>query len=152
MENKKKGPDPYQDMLMMPHHVSTRHPSMSMTERAAQFSPFAALTGFGDAVGEEAGRTESRPELTEAEKEEIDRLLRQAAFGPAQDRPEIEITYFVSDERKEGGSLRTLRGRILRVDGWRRELVFASGERVGIETILQIAMLDNPPAGNPPLP
>ena len=62
------------------------------------------------------------------------------------------MVYFVSDERKEGGSLRTLRGRILRVDGWRRELVFASGERVGIETILQIAMLDNPPAGNPPLP
>ena len=62
------------------------------------------------------------------------------------------MVYFVSDERKEGGSLRTLRGRILRLDGWRRELVFASGERVEIETILQIAMLDNPPAGNPPLP
>ena len=144
--------DKYKAIINLPHHVSKTHSQMSRLERAAQFSPFAALTGFGDAVGEEARRTERRPELTEAEKEEIDRLLRQAAFGPAQDRPEIEITYFVSDERKEGGSLRTLRGRILRVDGWRRELVFASGERVGIEAILQIAMLDNPPAGNLPLP
>ena len=144
--------NPYDDILHLPHPTSKNHPRMSIQERAAQFSPFAALTGFGDAVGEEARRTERRPELTEAEKEEIDRLLRQAAFGPAQDRPEIEITYFVSDERKEGGSLRTLRGRILRVDGWRRELVFASGARVEIETILQIAMLDNPPAGNLPLP
>ena len=144
--------NPYDDILHLPHPTSKNHPRMSIQERAAQFSPFAALTGFGDAVGEEARRTERRPELTEAEKEEIDRLLRQAAFGPAQDRPEIEITYFVSDERKEGGFLQTLRGRVLRLEGWKREIVFVSGERVGIEAILQIAMLDNPPDGNPPLP
>ena len=56
------------------------------------------------------------------------------------------MVYFVSDERKEGGFLQTLRGRVLRLEGWKREIVFVSGERVGIEAILQIAMLDNPPA------
>lgn len=61
------------------------------------------------------------------------------------------MVYFVSDERKEGGFLQTLRGRVLRLEGWKREIVFVSGERVGIEAILQIAMLDNPPDGNPPL-
>ena len=92
MERKKKGfsgssrQTSYEDIIELPHHVSSRHPQMSMLDRAAQFSPFAALTGYGDAVREKARFTEERPELSEEERARLDDTLRQicAAAGAGQ--------------------------------------------------------------------
>ena len=62
----------YDDIINLPHHVSSRHPQMSITDRAAQFSPFAALTGYGDVIRETARLTDAKPELTDAEKNILD--------------------------------------------------------------------------------
>lgn len=85
----------YDDIINLPHHVSNKHPQMSMLDRAAQFSPFAALTGYGDAIDEAARVTEAQVELDDSERQEIDRVLREAyeTGGP------VEITHFVPDGR-----------------------------------------------------
>ena len=105
MSTKQDGQHQYDDIIDLPHHVSSRHPQMSMTDRAAQFSPFAALTGYGDAVREKARLTEQKPDLSEEERAELDYKL-QMACGPDSEgeRPEVRITYFVPDRKKAGGS------------------------------------------------
>ena len=108
---------PYDDIIHLPHPVSTKHPQMSMEERAAQFSPFAALTGYGDVIRETARLTDPRQELTESRKEELNRRLlllercmeRAAAAGSL--LPEIAVSYFQPDDRKEGGALQSGEGR-----------------------------------------
>jgi hypothetical protein len=90
---------PYDDMLHLPHHVSQRHPQMSLHDRAAQFSPFAALTGYDAAVKETARLTAQRVELDEGEKEALDQrltLVQERLPEPT----EVTITYFVPDKRK----------------------------------------------------
>ena len=101
MSTKQEEQRQYEDMIHLPHHVSSRHPQMSMTDRAAQFSPFAALTGYGDAVREKARLTEQKPDLSEEERAELDYKL-QMACGPDSEgeRPEVRITYFVPDRKK----------------------------------------------------
>ena len=102
MSTKQDGQHQYDDMIHLPHHVSSRHPQMSMTDRAAQFSPFAALTGYGDAVREKARLTEQKPDLSEEERAELDYKL-QMACGPDSEgeRPEVRITYFVPDRDRD---------------------------------------------------
>lgn len=90
----------YGDIINLPRHVSRRKP-MSTYKRAAQFAPFSALTGYEDSINETQRMTMSKPELSEDQKEMIDYRLRQAYF----DHEEIEVTYFVKDQKKEGGSL-----------------------------------------------
>ena len=91
MERKKNGfsgssrQTSYEDIIELPHHVSSRHPQMSMLDRAAQFSPFAALTGYGDAVREKARFTEERPELSEEERARLDDTLRQICARAAEE-------------------------------------------------------------------
>lgn len=94
----------YDDIINLPHHVSTNHPRMSMHDRAAQFAPFAALVGYDDAVAETARLTESRPELDEQEQRELNARLCALA-DHIQDQPEVRIKYFVPDERKSGGAI-----------------------------------------------
>ncbi|MEG2421569.1 MAG: hypothetical protein RSB55_08455, partial [Oscillospiraceae bacterium] len=94
---------PYDDMLHLPHHVSEKHPSMPMLDRAAQFSPFAALTGYDAAVKETARLTDRRVELDEGEKEAIDQRLTLVQER-LPDPTEVTITYFVPDKKKAGGA------------------------------------------------
>ena len=89
----------YDDIISLPHHVSQKHPPMSMTDRAAQFSPFAALTGYEDAIDEAARMTEAQIELDDNEREGIDRILRDAY---ERGYP-VKITHFVPDHLKDGG-------------------------------------------------
>ena len=91
----------YGDIIRLPHHVSSVHPHMPVSDRAAQFAPFAALTGYGDVIKETARQTDARPELSEDEKEALDYKI-QLACGLPGDKPEITITYFVPDEKKSG--------------------------------------------------
>lgn len=128
--------DEYDDIIDMPRHVSpTRHP-MSMIDRAAQFSPFAALTGYDGCISEEARLTCGKKELTEEEKQEIEQRLQ--ILEDSGGSPVIEVTYFKPDGKKSGGSYETVAGEFKRVDLYELTLNLRSGERIAIEDILRI--------------
>ena len=101
----------YDDIIRLSRPVSEKHPRMSMTDRAAQFSPFAALTGYDAAVQETARRTDARIELDEDAKEEIDRRLRELQPGEP-----VTVTYFRPDDRKAGGAYLTVTTEFLGFD------------------------------------
>ncbi len=105
----------YKDILHLPHPVSRTHPRMSLQDRAAQFSPFAALTGYDAALKETARLTERFIELDEDRKQEIDRQLYYIQEHMAQ-KPPVQITYFVPDPKKEGGSYVTLEGFVQKIE------------------------------------
>ena len=132
------GRDPYEDIINLPHHVSPTRPRMSRADRAAQFSPFAALSGYGDAVKETARLTGQRIELDESAKAALDEKLRLLA-EVIEDRPEAVITYFLPDRRKAGGEYVTVSGTVKRADSVQRELVMTDGTRIPVEDILDIA-------------
>lgn len=103
----------YEDIISLPHHVSDHHPQMSIHDRAAQFSPFAALTGYGDAVEETARLTSQKKILDETEREALDRQLASLAGLLEESRkadgrrgrvPGVRITYFLPDQKKSGGA------------------------------------------------
>ena len=128
----------YDDIIGLPHHTSPRHPRMSMRDRAAQFAPFSALTGYGDVVDETARLTDGRIVLTEAAKALLD--LKQRLLQERIDtKPEITVTYFVKDARKSGGSYQTVRGRLLRIDEVEKSLVLEGGRRIGTQDVIDIA-------------
>lgn len=127
----------YDDIINLPHHVSKRHPQMSLLNRAAQFSPFAALTGHEDAIKETARLTDSFVELDEDRKEQLDEQL-QLIRENLEHMPEVEITYFQPDEKKNGGSYVTVRGRIKRIDEYSRQIIFSDGTALLIEYIYSI--------------
>lgn len=125
----------YGDIIDLPHHESAKHPHLSMDLRAAQFAPFAALTGFGDAIKETARRNEKRPEIDEDQKEELDRKLREVLA--AKDRS-IRITYFIPDARKEGGQIAVRDVTAVRIRTPERALVLADGSAVPLADILDL--------------
>ncbi len=127
----------YDDIIDLPHHVSERHPQMPMLDRAAQFSPFAALTGYGDAVVETARLTDSRRELTEEQKLEIGRQLELLSRQP-EACPAATVTFFEHDARKEGGVYRTVTGPIRRVDAGPGALELADGREIPFDDILRL--------------
>ena len=129
----------YYDMLNMPHHVSSTRPHMSMHDRAAQFSPFAALVGYDDAVKETARLTNEKQELT---ADKIADLNQKIAFltEHADERPEVTIEYFISDEKKAGGKYVTLSGNFRRIDEYNHNMVFTSGEEIPLNDIFDIEL------------
>lgn len=130
-------PNRYDDIIDLPHHVSLSRPHMERPDRAAQFSPFAALTGYESAVKETARLTEQRVELDENEREALDKkqAMLAARLG---EPPEITVTYFVADERKEGGSYVTARGRVKKIQSYEGMLIFEDGERILVEDIVDM--------------
>lgn len=124
----------YDDIINLPHHVSAVRPQMSMHDRAAQFSPFAALTGYDDAVEETARLTDEQSELSEDARNILDEQLRMIA-DRIDELPEAEVTYFLPDGLKEGGEYVTTDGRIRRIDEYEMELVFVDGRRIGLKNI-----------------
>lgn len=127
----------YDDMLYLPHHTSKKHPRMSMLDRAAQFSPFAALTGYDSAVQETARLTQERIELDETMKASLDARL-QILREHGKEFPETEITCFLPDERKAGGSYISVRGVVKKIDLYEKILVMADGQRIPLEDIINI--------------
>ena len=127
----------YQDIIHLPHPTSAKHTRMPARDRAAQFSPFAALTGYDAAVKETARLTDRRLELDEHEKEALnDRLLLLSEH--LLEKPVIEVTYFSPDERKAGGAYVTATGAIKKIDLVRRELVRWQGAVIPIDEIVGI--------------
>ena len=128
---------PYDDMIDMPHHVSSVHTQMRMEERAAQFSPFAALTGYGAVIKETARQTVPRLELSENSQEEIKRQLDHLAEH-IHEQAEVSITYFQADQKKEGGAYVTAAGTIKRLDDVEGILKLEDGTCIKIEDIIKI--------------
>ena len=125
----------YDDIIHLPHHQSGTRPHMSLHDRAAQFSPFAALTGYDAAVEEAARLTEQKLELSEEEKAAIGAKLTEIKEH-IKERPEVTVTYFVPDERKAGGTYVTVTGTVRRIDEFERIVVMQDQSRIGIDDII----------------
>lgn len=127
---------PYDDIINLPHHVSERHPQMSMYNRAAQFAPFAALTGHDSAITEAARLTEAEEELSESDAEVLNRKL--AYLQSLYEKPTISVTYFVPDDKKEGGSYHTATGIVKSVEPDKGVLQFEDGTGIPVIRIKDI--------------
>ncbi|MCD7770011.1 MAG: hypothetical protein LUH36_07860, partial [Oscillospiraceae bacterium] len=123
-----------------PHHVSPTRTPMSAADRAAQFSPFAPLTGHGAALREAARLTEERAELTQESLEALDRRL-QIIKAALPQRPEVAMTVFIPDEKKAGGAYVTMTGAVVSIDEYDRTLLMQDGRRVPLD---DIAALESP--------
>ncbi len=128
---------PYDDIIHLSRPVSKKHPPMPMTKRAAQFLPFAALSGFEGEIAEAARLTEAARSLGEDALVALDEqlaLLRQRL----PDQPEITLTRFVPDEKKAGGSYETVTGRVRRLDEAGRALILTDGTKVDLDAIVEL--------------
>jgi len=132
----------YDDIIQLPHHVSQTHAQMPLSARAAQFSAFAALTGFDAAVSETARLTEARVELDRDALDALDGTMRALSEKLSSGAvPEAEIHYFVPDERKDGGRYETLRGAVEKVDEYERRLLLSDGQKLSLEDIVSIELI-----------
>lgn len=113
----------YDDIINLPHHSSRTHPRMSLQNRAAQFTPFAALTGYDDQIQETARLTDEKIELSESAKDELDEKIIYIQ-GHIHEHPHILITYFCPDAHKTGGKYITCPGWIKKIDIYERKLLF----------------------------
>ncbi len=130
----------YDDIIHLPHPDSPRHPRMSLHDRAAQFSPFAALTGHGAAIAETGRLTDRRVELDEYEMARVDaELQRLQELLPG--RPTASITYFVPDERKDGGSYQTVTGEVKRIDATSGTIQMADRQFIPIADVFSIEII-----------
>ena len=127
----------YDDIINLPHHISATRPQMSMIDRAAQFSPFAALTGYDAAIKETGRLTDRRIELTEDSRAALDRKQKLLVDNLA-DHPEVSVTYFVPDERKSGGAYITVTGSVKKIDDYQRLLILIDGTKIPLDEILDM--------------
>ena len=129
--------DLYEDIINLPHHVSKTRPQMSMIDRAAQFSPFAALTGYDAAIKETGRLTDEKIEMDE-EALNILNMKFQLLVDRLADEPEITFTYFKPDERKAGGTYIDVTGKVKKVDDFERLIVMQNGTKMPMDDILNI--------------
>ena len=115
----------YDDIINMPHHVSKKHPQMSIEMRSAQFAPFAALTGYEEAVKETGRLTNSRIDIDEELKTDLDEKLRliQEKITIQHMKPEVNFTYFVPDLKKDGGKYVTITGKVIKIDEYKHTIM-----------------------------
>lgn len=127
----------YDDIIGLPHPVSAKHPQMAREDRAAQFSPFAALTGYDDAISETQRLTESRRELDENQKAELDEKMA-FLMTKLEERPLVRITYFQEDEKKEGGAYLTVEGIIRKIKDYERAVQMEDNTMIPIADMMEI--------------
>ena len=128
---------PYEDILHLPHHVSAERPHMSMLDRAAQFSPFAALVGYEDVIGETARLTTPERELDETEKAELDRRVGILA-AHLREKPVVTVEYIVPDTLKTGGAYESRTGVLVRISPVRKTLTLADGTSIRFKDVVGI--------------
>ena len=129
----------YDDIIKLSHHISKKHPQMSMEERAAQFAPFAALVGYEDAVEETARITTKRIELNEEEKNALDiklQMLNEQIHS--QIYPNVTIMYFVPDLKKDGGKYIKISGTVKRIDEYKQLIILDDKTEIPISEIISI--------------
>ncbi len=139
----------YADIMNLSRPVSKKHPPMSMHDRAAQFLPFAALTGYDAALREKARLTDRRMNLDESQIETLDGRLQQIArhltdtseASHQKETSEVSITYFKPDEKKDGGSYLTVTGTIRKIDSFEQMILMKDGSRIPMTEILEILPL-----------
>ena len=134
----------YDDIISLPHHESAKHPKMPALDRAAQFMPFAALTGHNAAVMETERLTDSRMELDEMKKEELNEHLQFIKEQLLQ-KPQISITYFLPDTQKNGGAYLTITGTVRKIEQTRHQVIMENGTVIPMDDIYEIesALFDN---------
>lgn len=140
MAEEHKDKSSYDDIIHLPHHVSSNREHMSIKDRAAQFSPFAALTGFDGAIKETARLTDQRIKLDESEKNILNEKLI-IVQQQLHNHPEIELVYFEPDEKKVGGAYTCVRGIVKKIEEYERILVMQDEMRIQIEEIVDITFL-----------
>ena len=127
----------YDDIINLPRHQSATHAHMSNHDRAAQFAPFAALTGYGDAVTEAARLTDRRIELDEDGLEQLNERLNWLQEHLSE-QPEVSILCFTADKKKAGGCYHTLHGIVKRIDEYEKLLLLQDGRKLPLKDILEI--------------
>ena len=127
----------YDEIMGLPHHVSKTRPQMPMSDRAAQFAPFAALTGYDSAIKETGRLTDERIELDEEALTALDRKY-QLLMDTLDDAPEVTITYFQPDERKAGGQYVSATGTVKKVDTFGRRILLQDGTRIPLDSVYDL--------------
>ena len=127
----------YEDIINLPHHVSTKRPQMSMLDRAAQFSPFAALTGYDAAIKETGRLTDEKIEMDEASLNMLN-MKFQLLVEALGDEHEVSFTYFKPDERKAGGAYVTATGIVKKVDDYERLITMKVGTKIPMDDVYSI--------------
>lgn len=132
----------YDDIIDLPHHVSSKHPQMTMQARAAQFQPFAALSGYGDAVNETERVVEQRITLGEDAQADIDRQLARLAMDET-GCLQACFTYFIPDGIKAGGAYEMAVGAVRKLDELNRCIILTDGRSVPVDDLLAIEILED---------
>ena len=127
----------YENIIDLPHYVPKKHPQMSLEQRSAQFAPFSALTGYEEAVAETARLTSDRVELDEEEKTILDNKL-MIIREQLHTKPVASITYFIPDNRKDGGEYVTVRGIVKKIDEYKQVIVLEGNTEIPILEIIKI--------------
>lgn len=127
----------YDDIIHLPHHTSSHRAGMPMIDRAAQFSPFAALTGYEDVIEETGRLTDTVSELTDSSKQMLDERFRILAENCGM-TPQVTVTWFEPDRLKTGGSFVTVTERLKRVDEYEQTLRLTDGREIPMEAIRSI--------------
>ena len=130
----------YKDIINLPHHVSKNHPRMSLNNRSAQFAPFSALTGYSEKIKETARITDKKIELDEGLKTVINNRL-QIIKENIKSVPQVTITYFIKDQRKSGGSYKTIITNIKKIDEVNKIFVLTNNEKIQIDDIINISKM-----------
>ena len=128
---------PYDDIIRLPHPTSAKHPRMPIRDRAAIFSPFAALSGHSAAIAETARLTDQRLDLDEDARAELGRR-QQALLEHLADRPEVSVTWFQPDGKMDGGAYVTTTGRLKKIDEVERTLVLTDGMVIALDDVMGI--------------
>ena len=128
---------PYEDIVNLPRHISKVHPQATMADRAARFSPFAAISGYEDMVKEAARVTEERIDITDATKELLNEKLNMI-IEFLDEEPEVTITYFEPDKKKDGGAYISITGTVKRIDEYERFVLMSDDKKIRIEEIYAI--------------
>ena len=127
----------YDEIMGLPHHISKARPQMPMSDRAAQFAPFAALTGYDAAIKETGRLTDERIELDVEALSALD-MKYQLLMEALDEAPEVTITYFQPDERKAGGKYLTATGAVKKVDDFERRITMQDGTKIPMDDVLSI--------------
>ena len=127
----------YDEIMGLPHHVSKTRPQMPMSDRAAQFAPFAALTGYDSAIKETGRLTDERIELDEEALTALNRKY-QLLMDTLDDAPEVTIIYFQPDERKAGGQYVSATGTVKKVDTFGRRILLQDGTRIPLDSVYDL--------------
>ena len=128
---------PYEDIVNLPRHISKVHPQATMADRAARFSPFAAISGYEDMVKEAARVTEERIDITDATKELLNEKLNMI-IEFLDEEPEVAITYFEPDKKKDGGAYISITGTVKRIDEYERIVLMRDDKKIRIDEIYAI--------------